>query len=618
MTTSQHARLLKLCAMCFVARPIISVSQWCEQNIVFNEPDCHGSFSFVGREYLREPLNAWGDEDVTDVVSVFASQIGKTRIVMGGVCYTMVNQPSRFLWVMPNVDRTGGAKDVSQNRWQPMVFASPAMSSLISTKGSGRHKFKNLQQVIGGSIIDFAGSNSPAALASNPVRIIVLDEVDKFSEGTNKEADAVSLAQQRTKSYSNPKRFKSSTPTIEEGLIWQEFLKTDQRRRFLPCPYCAKFVVFAWSEEYCTLKKTGCEAYIKWDNAKHTDGSPNYEIIKATAHALCPHCQGKIQDHQKTAMDAKGEWRATATAAFGYKGWHLPSMYCSSVQTSFGNLASRFIQDKNSLLGLQAFINGELAEPYMAQDRRAARTEAIGKITIVNEWARLLTVDCQRNAPYYWAVKRAWSNGDSHGISAESCDTVEDIRAIQLRPDSKVIDAAVMVDSGYGAKSDDFIYQMCARFGETEQRQDKLPLFMGWMPSKGMQALKLWYDKETGLRVPYYLSPLDAYSGTAQSGQAEGTLFEFSGEYFKDILEAMRQGKGDSVWDVSIEMATDIYWKHMDGEYKDAKFNPRNGQTTYEWKRRSKHWPNHLFDCEVMQVALAAFFKLFQLPKIDE
>jgi len=109
-------------------------------------------------------------------------------------------------------------------------------------------------------------SNSPAALASIPARVVILDEVDKFNEGGRKEADAVNLAEQRTKTFSNPKRIKTSTPTLSDGLIWQEFAKTDQRRRFMPCPHCGKLVLFAWSKAFTVFPLTGNEAFIKWDS----------------------------------------------------------------------------------------------------------------------------------------------------------------------------------------------------------------------------------------------------------------------------------------------------------------------------------------------------------------
>ena len=610
MTTSQRQTLIEMVDRCFAARPVESVSEWCESNLVFKEPNCNGPFSLTGREYLREPLDSWKDEGITDPVLVFASRIGKTRIVMGGVAWIIGNDAARILWVMPNTHGTGGAQNVSRTRWQPMCRASAVLAALIPT-GARRHEFKALQQVIGGSLIDFAGSNSPANLASNPARVVVLDEVDKFNEGGTKEADAVSLAENRNKEFSNPKRFKDSTPTLDTGLIWQELLKTDLRRRFVPCPHCQKEIIFAWSPAYSVLPKQGCEAYVKWEGLK-PDGSWDHDVVKKTAHAECPHCHGKILDQHKTAMDKRGAWRPTQKAAAGYCGWHLPSMYCASVQTGFGSLAVKFLLQTASLKGPQDFINSDLAEPYQSQDRQTERAEAApSTIVITGEWVKQLTVDCQRNAPHFWHVGRAWMNGDSKAFCGGPLDTPEDIRAIQTA--NLIDDTYVMLDSGHGAKSDDEIYQLCARFGKlVPRKQGKLPYWLGWMPAKGMPSKKTWLN-ENGARVPYYLSPLDPFDGTADAGKVETSLFEFSGDYFKDILDTLRRGKGPSKWEVDEAVATEIYWRHMDAEIKTAVFNSRTRQVRHEWIKRSRTIPNHLFDCEVMQLALAAFMKLYKI-----
>jgi hypothetical protein len=610
MNATQTLAVLAIFSRLFAPIPTDPVSHWCEDNIVFNEPNCQGPFSLAGREYLREPLNTWSDSNVTDAVLVFGARCGKTRVIMGGIGWMIENEPARVLWVMPNTHGTGGAQNVSRTRWQPMLRSSAVLADLIPS-GARRHEFKSLQQIIGGSLIDFAGSNSPANLASNPARVVVLDEVDKFNAGGKKEADAAKLADERAKEFSNPKRFKTSTPTTYEGLIWQELLKTDLRRRFVPCPHCAKHVVFAWSATYTVLPKTGCEAYVKWDqDARTTDGKWDLEKVRASAHAECPHCKGKILDQHKTKMDRAGEWRPTQKAANGYRGWHLPSMYSASKQTSFGALAVKFLQAKNSLQGLQGFINGDLAEPYQSQDRQSERVELVtNRIEVTAEWKKLLTGDCQYKAPHYWCVVRAWNGGNSKGIWAGSLDTADEIRSLQLA--HGVPDLGVMLDSGYGARSEAEVYRTCARFCQLDSSGQQ-PKMIGWMPAKGMPTRKRWKNKN-GVILPYFIQSIDPFLGTSEAGQATIDLFEFAADYFKDILENLRKGKGGYTWEVVEAMATDEYWRHMDGQLRAPTYNKRTGRVTTEWVKRSRHWPDHLFACEYAQVALASFYEFFSL-----
>lgn len=600
----------------FADRPKQLPADWCCENLVFDEPNNRGPFSLAGREYIREAVNDWADQTITDQVEVYGSQSGKTGGIMGGAAWMTRNDPSRIKWVMPTRD---AVKGFSRKRWQTMIRKSPGTRDLIPT-GAARHEFSTLSQILGAGIVEFAWSNSPAALSSDPCRVVILDEVDKFNEGGGKEANSVNLAEQRTKSFANPKRIKTSTPTLPTGLIWQEFLKTDQRRRFMPCPHCgrnhpsSRQVVFIWSNQYTVFKKTGEEAPVVWDKeARRPDGSWDLDRVEKSARFQCPHCGGAILDAHKTWMDRNGVWRPTASAARGYRGRHLPSLYAASAETNVGKLAVKFLQDKNSLLGLQGFINGNLAEPYMSQETMSERIELVSrKVEVTAEWRKILTADSQAKAPYFWHVVRAWNGGNSKGVAAGPLDTWEGLRSVQHA--HGIPDVCVSVDSGFGAKSDSEVYKNCARFSELEPIGNNRVMALGWMPSKGMPGRKRWKEPETGLLIPWYLASVDPYIGTAAAGEVTQNLFEFSADFFKDILQAMREKKAGLTWEVVAEVATEEYWQHLDAEVKTAVFNKITGRTTYEWRKRSSHWPNHLLDCETLQVAFATFHKLFNLP----
>jgi len=593
----------------FADKPTQSVTDSCLENVRFDEPNNRGPFRIAGREYIREPLDAWSDYTITDQVEVFGSQAGKTAKTMAGVAWTIQNNPSRIFWVMPTRDTV---IPFARDRLIPMMEASPGLKDLIPTGAEKRTKFSTRSQALGGSIVSLVWSNSPSALAGTPAPIVILDEVDKFNEGTKREANAVNLADQRTKGQTMPKRIKSSTPTLVSGLIWQEFLKTDQRRRFLPCPFCAKLVTFAWSENYTVFPKTGSEAYIRWDQgAKKPDGTWDLDRVFASTHALCPHCKGHIQDASKTKMDREGVWMPTAKAARGYRGWHLSSLYVAGPETSWGRLAVKFLQAKNSIQGLQGFINGDLAEPYQAQDTMRRRTEVVSEIEVTAEWIKMLTADCQFKAPYFRVCVRAWNGGNSKGIEYQAVDTWEDIRARQEA--NKISDKMVIVDSGFGAKGEIEVYRTCARFGGFVERQDARPMHMGWLPSKGNPSRKRWKDEDTGLMVPYYLRSIDPFTGLSTAGQVEMSLFEFAADYFKDVLQNLRDGKTEFKWEVSPEMASEQYWREMDGEVKKTVHSPKTGLASEIWTRRSKHWPNEALDCENLQIAYADFLRLFQV-----
>jgi hypothetical protein len=80
------------------------------------------------------------------------------------------------------------------------------------------------------------------------------------------------------------------------------------------------------------------------------------------------------------------------------------------------------------------------------------------------------------------------------------------------------------------------------------------------------------------------------------------------------VLARLRDGGRSPVaWEVPERWASEDYFRHLDGEYKTRRFNARTGRASWEWVRRSRHWPNHLLDCEAMQVAVALYLRILPL-----
>jgi hypothetical protein len=594
----------------FEPPPKISVAEWCARHLTIPPPQTQspGPFFIAGREFCREPLDDFADPAIHDEVLCFGSQSGKTTVLMGGVAYMLANLPTAILWFLPNIDL---ARSFSETRWTPVVNASDTLARMKPV-GRDRHGFKNLQQIIGASILNFSGSNSPANLASRPAQVVILDEVDKFNEGGQKEADAVNLAEQRTKAFASPKRVKTSTPTLTDGLIWQEFLKGDQRRYFVPCPHCAKHVVLCWSPEMTIFTKLGCEAHVRWDGqSKRANGTWDMDRVHRSARAECPHCGFHILDAHKTRMNREGEWRPTASAPKHFRSRHLPSLYAVSPETSFGKLAVNFLQAKQSLMGLQGFINGSLAEPFESQDTRGQRIEIIVRDTPAERPAasKILTADFQVNAPHLWYVVREWGDGYCEGLEAGPLMEWDQLREVQER--HGIPNNFVGVDSGDQTL---VVYEQAVKHGiltrsasRIEKRQP--PLNVGWIPFKGMSR-EGWRSQSTGAESKVRLSTVDHLIG---GRMISVPVLHMVDHHMKNFLDLLRKGKlAGFEWRVRAEAATEEYWRHMDGEIYLRERNPKTGRWDERWKPRSKTWPNHILDCEKGNIGMAIFHKLLK------
>jgi phage terminase large subunit GpA-like protein len=169
---------------------------------------------------------------------------------------------------------------------------------------------------------------------------MVGDEIDKFASATEREADALELAEDRLKALSTSKQFLTSTPTLVEGLIWQRFLAGDQRRFWIPCPHCRQFIQLIWKQ-------------VRWDQAK-TDGRAwDFSKVRASGRYECQLCGGHVSDAQKVAALRHGEWRQENDGALpGVRSYHLSSLYSPDRKCTWGQLATKFLQASESLLSL--------------------------------------------------------------------------------------------------------------------------------------------------------------------------------------------------------------------------------------------------------------------------
>jgi phage terminase large subunit GpA-like protein len=177
-----------------------------------------------------------------------------------------------------------------------------------------------------GGHITVAGANSPASLASRPIRKVFFDEVDRFPTSAGTEGDPVMLAEKRTESFPDSVTYKISTPTIKgQSRIEKEFNESDKRYWFCPCPKCGHWQTLKWEQV---------------DFSTHgTVDDPRY-ICASGLHCV-------LTDEERQAMVRLGEWRPTAPFK-GVRGYHINGVYCllkpkRRFRTRLAQMASDFI-----------------------------------------------------------------------------------------------------------------------------------------------------------------------------------------------------------------------------------------------------------------------------------
>ncbi len=206
-----------------------------------------------------------------------------------------------------------------------------------------------------------------------PRRVLLLDEVDRFSASAGTEGDPCALAIRRTESFWNAVIFLSSSPTIKSfSRIEKEFEQTDKRLWFCPCPKCGKFETLKWRQVLWGKKRLE-----SW-NASHPDSIQpleGYPTDATDAIYECESCHAHLNDAERVKMVRAGEWRPTAPFS-GKRGYHLngiasPFRAKKGYKTRLHQMASQFLEAKaGGLETLKAWTNTFLAETWEDETSR--------------------------------------------------------------------------------------------------------------------------------------------------------------------------------------------------------------------------------------------------------
>ncbi len=344
-----HARLYDLLARSVRPRPPLTVSAWADKHRVLTskgsgEP---GQWRTERTPYLREIMDQLSATSPTQrIVLMFAAQLGKTEVGLNWLGYVMHHAPGPMLTVLPTIEV---AERWVMQRLQPSLTETPVLRDVFdSQKSRAAANSKFIKDFPGGMLV-VGGANSPASLASMPIRYVLCDEVDRFPWEVGQEGDPLGLIDERTKTFPRRKVLLVSTPTVK-GLsrIEAEYEKSDMREYHVPCPHCGEYQVLRW---------------------RRPDGG--YGLIHNTTtdavYYACVHCGERIDEHHKPAMLAAGRWIAQHPGR-PVRGYRLSGLYSPiGLGFSWPELWQKWQECHGDTANLKRFINTTLGESWEEQ-----------------------------------------------------------------------------------------------------------------------------------------------------------------------------------------------------------------------------------------------------------
>jgi len=284
----------------------MTVTEWADtyrilSNTASSRP---GKYSSSLTPHAREIMDCLSSNHPAQrVVFMAGAQVGKTEIGLNWVGSLMDISPGPAMIVMPTDE---AVKRNTATRIDPMIESTERLKQTCAPARSRNAKNTTHEKSFVGGILVMTGANSATGLKSTPIRYLMLDEVDEYPANLDGQGSAIELAVARTKTFANKKIYIASTPTKKgASAIEAEYLLTDQRKRFLPCPYCGELQVLYFDQ-------------LRYDDIDGTN--TRYECIG---------CKEHIPEWKKTEMLGNGQWIATApqNARPDIAGFWINSLY---------------------------------------------------------------------------------------------------------------------------------------------------------------------------------------------------------------------------------------------------------------------------------------------------
>lgn len=437
---------------------LISVAEWADHNRYLSSISSAqpGLWRTDKTPYLREIMDNLSPRSrYQKIVVKKASQQGFTEAALNCVGTYIDISPSPILYIMPTVNM---AKSLSKNRVKAMIDNCPALRKKIKPAWTRDGGNTLLEKEFPNGVFVLTGANSSSELSSRPIKVLILDEVDRYPLDVESEGSPIKLAEARTMTFGNRKIFMLSTPTnVGSSIIDMEIESTDRRKYYVGLPCC------------------GTQQLLIFENLNWQ--KDNY---KKTVY-VCPHCGGEVEERHKSKFLLTGKWIATNPEKANdlVVGYEIDGMYSPLGWLSWRKIAMEFDGINNVPEKQKSFDNTILGRSYAESaevpdyNNIANRAEGYKEGTVNNDVVFITAgADVQRDRIEIEVV--GWCEGkESYSIEYIVFWGLTDekkvwdelsifIQKYYIRDDKVQLPIRLIaVDSGYNKNN---VYSFCKRF----------------------------------------------------------------------------------------------------------------------------------------------------------
>ena len=510
-------------------------------------------------------MDALNDPLTNEIVIMCAAQLGKSETLNNIIGYYIDNDPCPILMLQPTVDM---ASAYSKDRIAAgLIRSTPCLQHKVKDPRARDSGNTTLHKVFPGGALTLVGANSPAGLASRPIRVVLCDEVDRYPTSAGTEGDPIQLARKRTSTFWNRKIVMVSTPTNKDASrIEDSYNKSDKRQFWVPCKHCDK------------------KQLLRWGNVKWTDGDPD------TAMYECDDCHVLWSENDRRWSIKRGEWIAEAQFK-GIAGFWINALY--SPWTALADGVREFLAVRKSPEQLRVWVNTYLGETWEDQGETiddlalAERREEFGEF--LPEEIMMLTcgVDVQQDRlelqitgwgsdDESWVVEYRTMYGDP--ADPKTWDNLSSVlfRVFETHDGRQLGIRAICVDSG--GSHTQTVYKYC----------------------KANSGRRVFAIKGVGGERPLVTKP-------SKNNSVKCPLFPVGVDNAKDLLMArLRVNEPGAGYVHFNDSLNDEYFKMLTAEKVVLKYNKGFAKRTYI-KIRPR---NEALDCFVYSMAAYAILNV--------
>lgn len=567
----------------------LTASNWIARH--FKHGSSEEDFDFDRFPWLREPADSSTDYRIEESLLLCPPQVGKSLLAEATICFYIKEDPGDLTAYTHTIPE---AKKWAEERVMPAIRRCQPLQAL---RPAERGKERTSEILFPHMVLEVAPANETSTQRRSR-RLVVCDErwlwePGRYDNAKRRTSSPNFDGRRKILSFSNSGKYESDT----EG----QWRASNQRYSHSYCPECGNAAPFKFSESKCRRVPATIKGFtLEWaENAvTRPSGVWDIEEVLKTVRLDCPHCHKKFEDTPRVReLLRRGFHYVTLNPKASAKSW---GWAVSGVAVyPWADLVKQFLNammqlDLGDTSALEEFTLKGLNEPWSDDVIFDNTTNSTGDYEMNEEpWAdsdfAAMTCDVQELAPYFWFVIRDWCNdGRSRLRSCGFAYTWEELRALQMK--HQISDRFVHIDGNYDTAN---VHQKCAEYN--------------WIVLRGRDEDSFLHTKDLQVPVRRYFSEpklIDPAIGTDQQGnpyRRRAIEIQWANTPVKDNLARLFGGKG--VYYGVPRNVPQNYLNHMQSERKKVA-ETRGTVEIRRWVKIGKR-PNHLWDCEAMQIVFA-------------